>query len=208
MVSMGLRTYQRILIYAALVLVLLFFVAPIVWFWALALRPQATAFAWPPQLFFVPQLKAFAYTFVEPGVNAPQLRNSIIVAIGATLLNLPFAVPAAYALSRYRMRGKRFLMLWYLSVLMAPPVVFLIPYFIFMTRLHLRGTYWSMILILQTLTIPVLDLAAEELLGRSAGGTGGGGAGGRRELVASARAHHPAPCAAGDHRHVDVRLCL
>lgn len=151
---MGLTTYQRILVYAALVLVLLFFVAPIVWFWALALRPQATAFAWPPQLFFAPQLKAFAYTFVEPGVNAPQLRNSIIVAIGATLLNLPFAVPAAYALSRYRMRGKRFLMLWYLSVLMAPPVVFLIPYFIFMTRLHLRGTYWSMILILQTLTIP------------------------------------------------------
>jgi multiple sugar transport system permease protein len=151
---MGRPTYQKVLLYLALALVLLFFVGPIVWFVALALRPQATAFAMPPVFVFKPQLKAFLYTFVDPGTNAPQLLNSLIVAAGATLMNLPFSTPAAYALSRFRLRAKRFLMLWYISLLMAPPVVFLIPYFIFMTRLQIRGTYLSMILILQTLTIP------------------------------------------------------
>lgn len=147
-------TYQKVLIYLAMSLVMLFFVGPILWFWALALRPEVTAFASPPVFIFKPTLKAFLYTFVDPGVNGPQLRNSLIVAAGATLLNLPFSISAAYALSRFRLRAKRFLMLWYIGLLMAPPVVFLIPYFIFMTRLKIRGTYLSMILILQTLTIP------------------------------------------------------
>ncbi len=43
---------------------------------------------------------------------------------------------------------------WYISLLMAPPVVFLIPYFIIMSTLRLRGSHFSMILIAQTITIP------------------------------------------------------
>jgi multiple sugar transport system permease protein len=46
------------------------------------------------------------------------------------------------------------LMMWYISLLMAPPVVFLIPYFILMSRLKLRGTYASMIVLSLTITIP------------------------------------------------------
>lgn len=152
---MRLKPIQKILVYLALIGVTLFFLVPILWFLALALRPQATAFAMPPVFVFKPHLKSFYYTFVDPGTNAPQLRNSIIVALGATLINLPFSLPAAYSLSRFNVRFKRGFMLWYLSLLMAPPVVFLIPYFILMTRLHMRGTYFSIILIMQTITIPM-----------------------------------------------------
>lgn len=145
---------RSILIYAAMALVLVFFIGPILWFLALALRSPSSAFTNPPQFLFKPQLDAFYYTLVEPGTNARQLLNSIVVATGATLLNIPFALPAAYALSRYRVRGKRHIMLWYISLLMAPPVVFLIPYFIFMSRLRLNGTYFAMIVMMQTITIP------------------------------------------------------
>ena len=145
---------RALLLYVALGLVLIFFLGPILWFLALALRPPETAFLNPPQFTFTPTLDAFRYTFVEPGANAKQLLNSIVVAGGATLLNVPFALPAAYSLSRYRMRGKRQIMLWYIGLLMAPPVVFLIPYFIFMSRLRLNGTYLSMIVMMQTITIP------------------------------------------------------
>ncbi len=145
---------RALLLYLALGLVLVFFLGPILWFLALALRPPETAFLNPPQFTFTPTLDAFRYTFVEPGANAKQLLNSIVVAGGATLLNVPFALPAAYSLSRYRMRGKRQIMLWYIGLLMAPPVVFLIPYFIFMSRLRLNGTYVSMIVMMQTITIP------------------------------------------------------
>ena len=145
---------KKVLVYLAMFLVMLFFIGPIFWFLALALRSPSSAFAMPPQLFFKPRLDAFFYTFVDPGANAPQLVSSIVVAAGATLINLPFSVAAAYALSRYRLKGKRFLMLWYISLLIAPPIVFLIPYFIFMSQLKLRGTYLSMMLLLLTITIP------------------------------------------------------
>ncbi|WP_272490460.1 carbohydrate ABC transporter permease [Rhizobium leguminosarum] len=130
------------------------FVGPILWFIALAIRPAETAFTMPPQLTFEPNLDAFRHILVDPGTNARQLVNSLIVAIGAVLLNLPFSVPAAYALSRFKLRGKKNIMLWYLGLLMAPPVAFLIPYFILITRIGLQGSYFSMILVLQTLTIP------------------------------------------------------
>jgi len=142
------------LIYAGVLLVLLVFVGPILWFVLLAIRPTETVFAVPPVLIFKPSSAAFQATFVDPGTNRHQLFNSLIVAGGAVLLNLPFSFPAAYALSRFRMRGRKNIMLWYLGLLMAPPVAFLIPYFVLMSRIGLSGTYLSMIVIMQTITIP------------------------------------------------------
>ena len=144
----------RLLLYTATLLALVFFIGPILWFVELAIRPPETAFATPPVFVFKPTLEGFRHILVDPGTNAPQLLNSIIVAGCTVLLNLPFSVPAAYALSRFPMRGKKNIMLWYLGLLMAPPVAFLIPYFILMTRIGLGGTYFAMVLVLQTLTIP------------------------------------------------------
>jgi multiple sugar transport system permease protein len=148
------RRGRTFLLAALTVLLLLAFVGPILWFMLLAIRPPGTLFARPPILLFPPDWTAFRKTFVDPGTNAPQLLNSLIVAGGAVLLNLPLAVPAAYSLSRFRMRGKKQIMLWYLGLLMAPPIAFLIPYFILMTAMGLSGTYLSMIVSLQTVTIP------------------------------------------------------
>ncbi|WP_284164814.1 carbohydrate ABC transporter permease [Frigidibacter sp. SD6-1] len=145
---------KTLVIYALLALVLIFFIGPILWFILLAIRPPSTAFTMPPVLAFEPTLDALRHTLIEPGANAKQVRNSLIVAGGAVLLNLPFSVPAAYALSRFPIRRKKFIMLWYLGLLMAPPVAFLIPYFILMTNIGLAGTYLSMVLVMQTLTIP------------------------------------------------------
>lgn len=145
---------QRIVIYLLVVVVLLLFIGPILWFWALAIRPPGTAFTVPPTFVFKPTLDAFRYTFIDPGNNALQLVNSVIVSLGATLLSLPFSITAAYSLARFPLRSKRFWMLWYIGLLMAPPIVFLIPYFILMASIGWAGSYQSMIIVLQTVTIP------------------------------------------------------
>ena len=150
----GKHLLRTSLIYAGLLLILLVFVGPILWFILLAVRPSETVFAVPPVLLFKSSPAAFQATFIDPGTNRHQLFNSLIVAGGAVLLNLPFSFPAAYALSRFRMRGRKNIMLWYLGLLMAPPVAFLIPYFVLMSRIGLSGTYLAMILIMQTITIP------------------------------------------------------
>src|SRR6185503_16625923 len=143
-----------IVAYALLALILAVFAGPIVWFIMLAIRPSETVFAMPPVLVFEPTWEAVKTTFVDPGNNRHQLINSLVVALFAVVLNLPFSFPAAYSLSRFRMRGRQNIMLWYLGLLMAPPVAFLIPYFVLVSRLHLSGTYLAMVLIMQTITIP------------------------------------------------------
>lgn len=140
--------------YALLVIVLLVFAGPIVWFFLLAIRPSETVFQMPPVLAFTPDLAAVKGSFIDPGRNFGQLENSIIVAVSAVLLNLPFSFPAAYALSRFKVKGRKNILFWYLGLLMAPPVAFLIPYFVLVSRLGLSGTYIAMVVILQTVTIP------------------------------------------------------
>lgn len=151
---MRLTTRQKIIIYALSLLVLLLFIGPILWFILLAFREPGDTYRLPPRIFFKPTFESFDVTFFNPGNNARQLVNSFIVSTGTTLLSLPFSLAAAYALSRFSMRGKRFIMNWYISLLMAPPIVFIIPYFILMTRIGWAGSYQAMIVVLQTITIP------------------------------------------------------
>jgi len=151
---MRISAARRVWLYLALALLMIVFIGPILWFLLLAIKPPDAAFARPPVLFFKPSWSGFYETFINPGTNAGQLLNSVIVAGGAVLLNLPFSVPAAYAISRFAFRGRRNLMLWYLGLMMAPPVAFLIPYFILANAVGLTGTYLAMILVLQTVVVP------------------------------------------------------
>lgn len=148
------NTVQKIGIYFFLVCTLIIFLGPIVWIFALSIRPPESAFQYPPTLIFKPTLDSFHHVFVSPGLQLKQLFNSIYISLGAVLINLPLAFLAAYALSRFPLKRKSLIMGWYLGLLMAPPVVFLIPYFILMNNIGLSGTHLSIILVLQLITIP------------------------------------------------------
>ena len=148
------KTAKKIGIYFFLLLTLIIFIGPIVWIFALSIRPPESAFQYPPTLIFKPSLDAFYQVFVSPGIQLKQLFNSILISLGAVVINLPLAFLAAYALSRFPIKRKGLIMGWYLGLLMAPPVVFLIPYFILMNNIGLTGTHLSIILVLQLITIP------------------------------------------------------
>lgn len=153
-IPMQLTRLQQTVLYLLAGFVLLLFIGPIIWFIMLAFRAPGDTYGSVPSFFFTPTLESFYATFVNPGHNARQLLSSLIVSTGATLLSLPFSLAAAYALSRYPLRAKRFLLNWYVSLLMAPPIIFIIPFFILMTRIGWAGTYRAMIVLLQTITIP------------------------------------------------------
>ncbi|MCL4103892.1 UNVERIFIED_CONTAM: hypothetical protein GTU68_034754 [Idotea baltica] len=55
--------------------------------------------------------------------------NSTIYVVLNTLISLCVALPAAYAFSRYRFLGDSHLFFWLLSNRMAPPAVFVLPFF-------------------------------------------------------------------------------
>ncbi len=55
--------------------------------------------------------------------------NSIIYVVMNTVISVAAALPAAYAFSRYRFLGDKHLFFWLLTNRMAPPAVFVLPFF-------------------------------------------------------------------------------
>lgn len=67
--------------------------------------------------------------------------HAIIYVCYNTALSLAFALPAAYAFSRYRFLGDGQMFFWLLTNRMAPPAVFLLPYLELYGTLNLLDTH-------------------------------------------------------------------
>jgi glycerol transport system permease protein len=67
--------------------------------------------------------------------------NSIIYVTMNTLVSLTVALPAAYAFSRYTFVGDKHLFFWLLTNRMAPPAVFLLPFFQLYSSIGLFDTH-------------------------------------------------------------------
>ncbi|WP_030262181.1 carbohydrate ABC transporter permease [Streptomyces sp. NRRL B-24484] len=86
--------------------------------------------------------------------------NSIIVAGGATVLSVLIAILAAYAVSRYRFRGRRLFTVTVLSTQMFPGILFLLPLFLIFvnignsTGVALYGSRGGLILTYLTFSLP------------------------------------------------------
>ncbi|WP_407548466.1 carbohydrate ABC transporter permease [Streptomyces sp. Pv4-95] len=86
--------------------------------------------------------------------------NSLIVAGSATVCSVVIAVFAAYAVSRYRFRGKRLFTVTVLSTQMFPGILFLLPLFLIFvnignsTGLALYGSRGGLILTYLTFSLP------------------------------------------------------
>jgi len=94
---------------------------------------------------FTPTLENYIYiTSIRP-IWKPVL-DTFIVAFSSSVLSLALGTPAAYALARYRFRGRDDLAFWILTFWMSPPVAFVIPFFLIFDRLGLLDTYFVLIL--------------------------------------------------------------
>ena len=97
-------------------------------------RPDADLTQFP--LRFLPSaLTLEHYRTLLANTTSPNLRNSLIVACGAVILGLAASVPAAYAFSRFRFRGRRLLMAQFLAINMFPVVLLIMPLFVLMRHL-------------------------------------------------------------------------
>ena len=67
--------------------------------------------------------------------------NSIIYVVTNMCITLAVALPAAYAFSRYRFVGDKHLFFWLLTNRMAPPAVFLLPFFQLYSSVGLFDTH-------------------------------------------------------------------
>ncbi len=92
------------------VLILGFALLPWIWMMLSSIRPDAELTRspialWPHQLTLIHHIELLRRTSF-----AQNLRDSLIVACGAVTLGLTLALPAAYAFSRLRFRGRNWLL--------------------------------------------------------------------------------------------------
>src|SRR5471032_902553 len=89
-----------------------------------------------------------------PSSIVPNLISSVIVAVSTTILSILIAVPAAYALARLRLPGKRPLGFYVLATQLVPPIGLIIPYFLILNRIGWMDSYKGMVLIYLTFSLP------------------------------------------------------
>jgi len=81
--------------------------------------------------------------------------NSIEYVVINTVLSVVVALPAAYAFSRYRFLGDKHLFFWLLTNRMAPPAVFVLPFFQLYSAVGLFDTPWAVALSHTLFNIPL-----------------------------------------------------
>ena len=81
-------------------------------------------------------------------------RNSVVVAIGTTIVGLLLAIPAGYAFSRYNFSGRKGAMFLFMLIQMFPGIVILVPYFMVMKTLGLLNTSIGLIVAYSVTALP------------------------------------------------------
>jgi len=131
-----------------------FAVLPWLWMMLSSIRPErelttTPIVLWPQTLTLVHHIDLLKRTSF-----GQSLLDSLIVATGAVSLGLALAVPAAYAFSRFRFRGRQYLRAQFLVINMFPVVMLILPLFILMRQYGLLDTYFALIIGHGTFTLP------------------------------------------------------
>ena len=135
-------------------LYLVYLLLPLYWLVTMALRTNADIVGGFSVIPTSPTLANFAEIFSNP-VWMDAFGNSIAYVVINTLISLSVAIPAAYVFSRYRFLGDRQLFFWLLTNRMAPPAVFLLPFFQLYSSIGLFDTPLAVALAHCLFTVPL-----------------------------------------------------
>lgn len=137
------RSAGRLAIDILLVLVFFF---PFFWMVSSSLKTLGETMQFPPSILPAnPQWQNYADA-LESGPFGVYLRNSIIVTLATLVCQTLTVIPAAYAFSQYRFRGKKVLFGVTLVTMMVPVQLVFLPIFIMFSRWHMINSYASLVL--------------------------------------------------------------
>lgn len=149
------RYLRRTLKYLFITFLVIWSLFPIVWNIMSSLKTRADIFSIPPTFFFLPNFEAWAQA-LTPGPRSvyPTLTNSLIVAIGTTVLTIIVGGLGAYAFARYKFPGRTPIFVTLLATRLLPPIAAVVPLFLIMQRAGLVDTHLVLILIYSSLHVP------------------------------------------------------
>lgn len=118
---------------------------PVYWMINTAFKPRSEMLSSTPH--FLPESPTLDnfFTAIGKGQFLVYLQNSVIVVAGAVIFSIVLGLFAAAALSRFRFRGRRPILVLILIIQMLPATALLIPQFLIFNSMGLLGTYWGLI---------------------------------------------------------------
>ena len=140
------------IIYLAILIICLVSVFPYFWMIMISLK-QAHQVYQPNVWFFKPDFTNFFTVFKTHDLSA-YLFNSAIVAASNCIIALVFGSMTAYALSRFRFRGREKFAYFLLFIRILPAVASMIPAFVIAGALRVRDTHGVLIVVYLLFNIP------------------------------------------------------
>lgn len=148
--------FSRVFLWAWLIIGLV----PLLFMVITSIKPSGIANQVPPAWIFQPTIDNYAAIMSSGGGQSEGfgqlLMNSAIVSLGSTALALLIGVPAAYALTMREFRARKRLSGWILSTYMFPPIVAIIPIFVFVGKLGLMDTFGALIVPYAAFNLPIV----------------------------------------------------
>lgn len=144
---------QRVATHLILLAFVVWSVFPVLWTFLSSLKPQSRIFSTEIKFIDEPTLQNYVDLlsrgdFLRWGVN------SIFIAAVTTVVGVFLAATCAYAISRFRFRGRSGALYLFLVAQMFPGVILLVPLYTLFTNLKLIDTPWGLILAYSTIAIP------------------------------------------------------
>ena len=129
---------------------------PILWIAVLSFKTEGDAIKTPIEVL------TSAWTFESYAVVQERsdyfkhFTNSIIIALGSTLLGLLLAVPAAWAMAFVPSKNTRGILMWMLSTKMLPAVGVLYPIYLLFIKLGLLDSRIGLVVVLMLINLPII----------------------------------------------------
>jgi sorbitol/mannitol transport system permease protein len=133
---------------------LIFF--PILWTFLTSFKSEATAISDPPVWFFFDWTTQNYFDVLERSNYPLALMNSIIIAVGSTLLGIIIAVPAAWAMAFVPGKKTKDVLLWMLSTKMLPAVGVLYPLVLIAKYFGVMDSRILLIVVLMLINLPII----------------------------------------------------
>ena len=129
---------------------------PILWIFVLSFKAEGDAIRTPLEVLTSTwTLESFAVV-QERSDYFKHFTNSIIIAVGSTLLGILVAVPAAWSMAFVPSRRTKDILLWMLSTKMLPAVGVLYPIYLLFIQLGLLDSRTGLVIVLMLINLPII----------------------------------------------------
>jgi multiple sugar transport system permease protein len=151
------NNFKKPIVFLSIVFAIFYTLFPFIYMISVSFKIRKDIFAMPPKYFnFEPTLYNYWFTFFYQIPFFKFMINSFIITSVSTIAALILGTLAGYSLARFRYPGnlKYHLSFWILSTRMLPPIVVVIPLFLFFSFFNLVNTKLALIIAYTAFNIP------------------------------------------------------